>query len=272
MPVSSRGYRYRGINVFILAATSMANGYRSPVWLTFKQINELGGKVNEGEKSTLVTYWKLLEIEERDANTNELKKKKIPLLRFYLVFNLDQTTGVKLSKAVQKIQDAATDEGTYKGGVREEDAIEAAEAIVKGYENGPLVRFGSNRAAYSPTLDVIGMPDKTDFDKIEEFYATEFHEFGHSTGHSSRLNRAGITSFDHFGSGQYADEELIAELTAAMLCAEAGIDNTIENSAAYIASWKAKLTADPKLIVQAAGKAQKAVDYITGKQFEGVDA
>lgn len=265
MPVSVRGHRYRGINVFILAAQAMAQGYRSPIWLTYKQANELGGGVIPAEKATLVVFWKMLNIKDKNEYNEEVSKR-IPLLRYFYVFNYEQTAGVKLPKAMQAIQDAVESESTVTD---VNEAIEQAEAIVAGYENAPEVRHIRNtQALYRPAADIVEIADMQDFFSAEGYYDTLFHEFGHSTGHASRLNRKGVVGLDHFGSGQYAEEELVAELTAAYLCGEAGIDNQVDNEAAYIASWKAKMQADPRLIVQVAAQAQKAADHILGRHFD----
>jgi antirestriction protein ArdC len=106
-----------------------------------------------------------------------------------------------------------------------------------------------------------------DFRQVEEYYATTFHELTHSTGHASRLKRNGITSSTaHFGSEEYSQEELVAEIGASMLTGLAGfVDVTFDNSAAYIQSWLRKLKDDKTLIVKAASQAQKAVDYILGE-------
>ena len=112
--------------------------------------------------------------------------------------------------------------------------------------------------------DTIHLPDKSGFDKGNEYYSTLFHEIGHSTGHQSRVGRKGIENFDHFGSGQYAKEELVAEFVSAILCRQAGIDNTRENSEAYLKSWIGKLKNDEKLLVSASSQAHKAVKYILG--------
>ena len=108
------------------------------------------------------------------------------------------------------------------------------------------------------------MPQPDYFDNPSAFYATLFHELGHSTGHSSRLNRASIHDADvHFGSAQYGREELVAEMSAAFLCAESGIDApTLDNSAAYVASWLKAIKQDVKLVATAAAQAQKAADLI----------
>jgi antirestriction protein ArdC len=272
------GKKYRGINVFLLAVARMGCGYQSNLWLTFNQIAKQEGSVKAGSKGTLVVFWKVGQpVTKVDETTGKVKTSRPFILRYFTVFNLDQTTGVVLTKAQAKYAGspvAAVDGPTT--------AIEDAEAIVATYfvnDGSPSFVEGSDRAFYSPVEDRIVVPSKDQYeyrtqpatdgaeDDIEaivapEYYSTLFHEIGHSTGHASRLARKGIDNFDHFGSEQYAAEELVAELTAAFLCAEAGIDNTLENSAAYIANWKARLQDDPNLIVKAAGQAQKAADFV----------
>ncbi|MFB4165629.1 zincin-like metallopeptidase domain-containing protein [Alteribacillus sp. JSM 102045] len=109
----------------------------------------------------------------------------------------------------------------------------------------------------------MNVPPKSEFEDINKYYSTLFHEMIHSTGHQSRLERAGITETTHFGSKTYSKEELIAELGASMLCGITGIDNTtIDNSASYIHSWLQVLKGDKRLIIQASQQAQKAVQHI----------
>jgi antirestriction protein ArdC len=113
------------------------------------------------------------------------------------------------------------------------------------------------------------MPDRHQFTRPEFYYGTMFHEQAHATGHASRLDREGIAAPHRFGDEVYSREELVAELTAAFLCAKVGIEqDTIKNSAAYIANWSAALREDPKCIVQAASAAQKAADWMIGTQEE----
>ncbi len=120
------------------------------------------------------------------------------------------------------------------------------------------------------------MPDPERFDCAEEYYSTAFHEFGHATGHSTRLKRDAVTRFEDggfgaFGDHAYSQEELVAEMTAAFLCGHCGIEQaTLDNSAAYIDGWLQKLRADAKLLVVAAAQAQKAADWLLQKQEEAV--
>lgn len=240
----STGKPYRGINVFLLE-----DGWHG----TYKKITELGGQIRKGEKSAVAVFWNF--IERDDPKTGE--KKRIAFLRYYRVFHASQADW----------PDGMPERFTVKGGADEADRITAAEQVVAGYvkgENGPTVSHGGDRACYSPALDAVTMPELTAFKSADHYYSTMFHELGHSTGHASRLDREGVTDFDRFGSHRYASEELVAEMTAAMVSGALGIDSTIETSAAYLSHWAAQIGSDPKLIVRAAGQAQKAADLIQG--------
>jgi antirestriction protein ArdC len=239
---------YRGVNIFILASA----GYSSPYWASYKQVSEMGGQVRKGEHGTKVIFWRWIEVEDKDTG----KPKKIPFLRDYTVFNVEQCDGLE-----SKIP--TPPEKPPVGN------CEAAEAIVDAMPKRPEIKHGGHRAFYAPKSDHVGMPDKQAFDGCEEYHSTLFHELVHSTGHESRVGRPGIEDFDGFGSHQYSKEELVAEMGAAFLCGLAGIESkTLDNSAAYIASWMKKIAEDPKLVVQAAAQAQRAVDFITDKKFE----
>jgi antirestriction protein ArdC len=137
----------------------------------------------------------------------------------------------------------------------------------------PAIKTGLDRAFYSPAGDFVGMPAAEQFRTSEDFYSVLFHELTHSTGHQSRLNRKGVTGtegeWSAFGSTPYAKEELVAEMGAAFLCGQVGIvERTLDNSAAYVASWLQRLKDDRKLVVHAAAQAQKAADFILGRTFE----
>jgi len=235
---------YRGINAFMLDPGEYA---------TFKQIQDAGGKVKKGAKGHIIVFWKWLEVEDEETG----EKKTIPFLRYY--------KGFEINTQVEGLQSKRKDE-QY-----DHDPIEAAEKIIEGYQDGPPVTFAPGKAFYRPTTDMISVPALSDYHKPEEFYSTIFHEMVHSTGHHSRLNRKGVAKqAAAFGSETYSKEELIAEMGAAMLCGVAGIDNsTIDNSAAYINGWLRKIKkADKKLVVHAAGAAQRAADYIQGLQHK----
>jgi antirestriction protein ArdC len=233
--------RYQGFNSMYLACF----GYASQYWLTYKQAQDLGGNVKAGEKGALVTFWKFLATKELDPITG--KFKRIPILRYYTVFNLEQCEGIANPEP--------------ETALHEFKPVEMAESIVEGMPKRPQIRRDASMAAYSPEQDTVAVPPAESFKTAEYFYGILFHELGHSTGAVHRLDRK---IKNGFGSQEYAKEELIAEMTAAFLCAECGIERTIDNSAAYIQSWLNALENDKRLVVTAAGAAQKAANFILG--------
>ena len=241
---------YRGINTFLLHAMS----YESPFWLTFRQAQEFGGTVRKGEKACPVVFWRQLEVEDKESHEIE----KIPMLRFYYVFNTAQVDGLKNIPAT--VEPPATVSTT-------------AEEIVALMPKRPEIKHGLAKAFYSPSVDMVAMPDRARFDTEAGYFATLFHELTHASGHKSRFNRPTLTESQGFGSNPYCKEELIAEMGAAFLCGQAGIaENILENSAAYLQNWLEQLQNDKALIVQAAAQAQKAADFILGTKFDGTPA
>jgi antirestriction protein ArdC len=238
---------YRGINVFLLALT----GYGSQYWLTYRQARALGGNVRKGEHGTKIVFWKFDTYETETAD-GESEERKSAFLRYYTVFNLEQTEGLKTLLALPPAF-----------------PIESAEAIVKGMPNPPAFEQDA-QAAYIPSRDTVTMPSRTAFDSQTEYYSTLFHELTHSTGHAKRLAREGFDTPQKFGSESYSREELIAEMGSAMLCGVAGIEqSTLANSAAYLKTWIERLKSDSRLVVSAASAAQKAADYIRGESAKG---
>ena len=152
--------------------------------------------------------------------------------------------------------------------------IDKAARIVDSMPNPPVIEYGKDAAYYSPTQDRIGMPNPERFTSSESFFATVYHEASHWSGHPSRLARFSLDDPAIFGSESYSQEELVAELTSAFLCGEAGISpSTIDQSAAYLSGWLDRLRGDKKLIVIASAQAQKAADLILGRsQLDEIDA
>ncbi|HEY5298597.1 MAG TPA: zincin-like metallopeptidase domain-containing protein [Verrucomicrobiae bacterium] len=237
---------YRGINFVLLHAMH----YESPYWLTFRQALELGGNVRKGEKACPVVFWKQLEREDKQTGETE----KIPMMRFYSVFNVAQCDGLKnIPAPVQTPLNAPT----------------KPEEIIAAMPMPPEIKHGMSKAFYSPSADIVAMPDRAQFEKDAGYFATLFHELIHATGHAARLNRPTLTESAGFGSNPYCKEELIAEMGAAFICGQAGIaESILENSAAYVQNWLEQLKNDKKLIVQAAAQAQKAADFILGVKHE----
>jgi antirestriction protein ArdC len=257
MPRSlSTGKLYGGSNVLILWVTALTNGYGSPWWGTYRQISERGGQVRKGQKGVEIvrTISGVKEVTDEDG---QAKTQAWRTLRFFHVFNAEQCDWPEGSRAPKT---AAKPEGPAR--------IEAAEALVAQYlATGPSLGHGGNAAYYNPPQDHVQMPPLAQFESAEGYLSTLYHELTHSTGHTSREARQGIAegTFGRFGDAVYSEEELVAEIGAAILCAHAGIEQTtLDNSAAYIAHWLKALGEDKRLIFKAATAAQKAVDRILG--------
>lgn len=236
---------YRGFNSLFLSSLD----YSSPYFLTFNQVKSLGGSVIQGQKSYPIVFWKFINKIQKDEKTEEPVRKKFPILKYYNVFNLEQTTGIDpkhIPGIVEKVH----------------NPIPEAEELVDSYPTPPEIRHGHDGACYLPNADRVMMPDKEAFENEFYYFSVLFHELGHSSGHEDRLNRK-IRNV--FGSHLYSFEELIAEMTAAFLCGSCGFEaETIDNSAAYLKGWAGALKNNPNWLIQAAGKAQKAADYILG--------
>jgi antirestriction protein ArdC len=259
---ASTGKVYRGINHFLLAVAAQAAGYTRSSWVTFRQAKELGGSVRKGEKGLPCIFWRVLdggspsdeqEADAADDSDARSSGRRRFVIRYYTVFNVQQCEGLPAH-----LVDTSTTPAR---------AILPCDAIVSGYQAGPTIEHGFNRACYSPINDNVSMPSATVFDTAEHYYATLYHELTHSSGHPDRLGRfpsSGI--LPPFGSPDYSREELVAEMGSALLCAEAGIScATLENQAAYVAGWLKVLEQDSRAVIFAAAQAQRAVDRILGR-------
>jgi len=249
------GKAYRGINAMLLASL----GFSSPWFATFHLIKASGGSVKKGVHGFPVVFWKFLdtgaEPDGEDENTS--RRDRVPLLRYYTVFNLDQTEGIPTEK-IPPLHKLAF------------DPIEACERIVAEMPQRPEIRFTTEgRAYYRPSTDIVTMPLRESFANPAAFYGTIFHELCHAAGHESRLARKSLADRAPFGTADYSREELVAEMGAGFLCAHAGIEAaTLDNSAAYIQSWLRILKDDRRAVIVAAGQAQKAADFILDGQPE----
>ncbi|ALM50300.1 hypothetical protein AMR72_16265 [Flavobacterium psychrophilum] len=269
---------YRGINRILLTGFKPLE---NPFFLTFKQINDLKGKLKKGSKGTEVVYFtklyiyhdakKKIDISTYDKDKfkgmlssfglpiDNIEKHALPILKYYKVFNGVDIEGIDFDLA------------NFKHGLidnprpaDDEHRMPVCEAIIKIYPDpSPKHVFGGDSASYNSGSDILKMPYLTDFNTAQEYYTTFFHELAHSTGHHSRLSR---NLRNRFGSKEYAFEELIAEFSATFLSAEAGIIfHTSKNSAAYLKGWNAALTHlkdDNRFLMRAATQAQKAADFI----------
>lgn len=223
-------------------------------YATFKQWSDLGGHIKKGEKSEIVVFWKIYQKEETNEETGEKEVRKIPVLKYYNVFHISQVEGAK----------------TLEVPFREVEPIEEADKIITMYVNREHLDFKelpSNKAFYSPSCDRVVVPMKEQYENINEYYSTTFHELTHSTGHKSRLDRLETGAIASFGSETYSKEELVAEIGSASLMNMLGIETpqTFKNSTAYIQNWLQVLKNDNKFIVSASSRAEKAVNYILGE-------
>ncbi len=190
--------------------------------------------------------------DELNQDESGPKSKRRFLLRYYRSFNAEQCN------LPQTVLDQLPKVETYQ-----HDPIEAAEQIIAGMPNPPeIVRAGS-QAFYSPITDRVTLPPRELFASPEEEACTVLHEYSHASGSPKRLNRSSIAEAAPFGSPTYSFEELVAEMSAAFLCAEVGISAAVlPNQAAYIQGWLARLRSDKRLVIMAAAQAQKAADFI----------
>ncbi len=238
---------YSGINLFLLCDAPLGK------FLTYKQAQELGGQVKKGAKGYPVVFFKNFTPESFKSDPEKCEEK-IPCMRYYTVFDLSDIEGIEYDhpRMVEPRSDC--------------EINQICEQTIKSYTEREKIELRSERpdmAYYSPTNDYISIPDRGYFINDQAYYQTLFHEMTHSTGHATRLDRK-IVGKNHHSIDQYSKEELIAEMGSAFLCSKTGMldDSIIEVSASYLNNWIKILKGDPKLIVSAAGKAQKAVNFI----------
>jgi antirestriction protein ArdC len=243
--------QYRGVNIPMLWASQMEQGFSTSSWASYKQWEERGCQVRKGQKGTPIVYWGTIEIEPTDDNEEASKRM---FARYSHVFNADQVEGYEPPAPIVASSPL--------------ERISNADAFLES--TGADIRYGGNRALYQRDEDFIALPDPQAFIDTPtstaqaNFYATALHELTHWTGASHRLDRIKAKRFD---DKDCAFEELVAELGAAMLCASLGIVNDPRpDHAQYIDNWLHALKSDKKYIFQAASQAQKAADYLHGLQ------
>ena len=240
-------------------------------YLTFNQCKAEGGHVKKGAKARTVVFWKVYPKQRKDESGNVILDENgkpeidnLPVLKYFQVFHIDDCEGI-----TPKYPDHAKNATAI-------DPASDAEKIFTSYIQRECITLNreciGDKASYSPALDIITLPHVSQFDSIEEYYSTAFHEGTHSTGHRSRLNRfnaaAGVAAF---GSSEYSKEELVAEIGAACCLARIGINTagTLKNSAAYIQGWLKALKNDKRMIISAASRAEKAVALIFNDAVNG---
>lgn len=241
-------------------------------YLTYKQAQAEGGNVKKGAKGRMVVFWKMLQTTKKDSSGDVVRDsnglpvaKVVPILKYYTVFHIDDCEGIKAKWTEPDTQNDV-------------QPIEAAQAILDGYlarEHIPLISEKGNRAFYRPADDEIHLPLMEQFTDTIGYYDTAFHEATHSTGHPKRLNRISIgTNIAAFGSEDYSKEELVAEIGSCGIMHQLGLETvqSFRNNAAYIQSWLRALKNDKRMIVSAAGKAEKAIALILGNSPVEADA
>lgn len=242
---------------------------------TFKQIKDAGGMVKRGAKSKRVYFWKSIIVKDKDENGNPIigdngkeMTHKAWFLKGYAVFNIAKDTeGVNMTRleAILKAEKDAEDKAKTDG---KPTILDLPEETMRKYITREGINFGEygNRAFYMPSADAITVPPRSAFKNLEAFYGTAFHEIGHSTGTEKRLNRR---MGGRFGSYDYGREELVAEMTSAFICNSLGITTNLTENSSYIDNWKKAIKGDMEMVVYAAGKAEKALEFIlTGKKPE----
>lgn len=240
------GRVYSGINVLILWASGIEQGYGSQRWLTYRQAEKAGGHVRRGEKGTVICYADRFtpKDEAEKARGEDREARTIAFLKRFTVFNVDQCEGLPAElTSIPALPDPVM-------AVAEADRVIAA--------TGADFRIGGGEAYYSPAQDYVQVPPQAAFHDPINWYRTALHEIGHHSGHVSRLNR---DQSGAFGSAAYAKEELVAEMAAAFTCASLGIQPTVRHSD-YIGAWLEVLRTDEKAIFRAASAASKAADFL----------
>lgn len=271
LPQNLVGRPYTGSNAFLCQIHTTMEHYRMPVYLTIKQIRDVGGMIKKGEHSIPIFKWdlrikdkdgkKLSESDYRNMTKEEQAECTVrPYLKVYNEWNIDQTNLEEVNKEKYdailkrfKSEPIKDEVGMYKNEAFDNLLKEQSWVCPIEYE-----KFNES-AFYSPKRDQIVVPSKKQFNISNtpedvfkdgmEFYGTTIHEMAHSTGHESRLGRDGIVKIDQFGSDQYAKEELVAELTSALIGNAMGFDSRIrENNIAYLQNWIGSLKKDPKFL------------------------
>ena len=244
------GHRYRGINTLILGISPLTFSTGDPRWCSYKQAQEKGWQVKKGEKSTAVMFFKMLNVMEngKPVLDSDGDEKKIPLLRSFPVFHASQIEGIPPWTPPEP------GEVPWR-------TPEAVDVILQN--SGAVVRYGGDRAFFSPQTDHIQLPPKESYYTVEGFASTAMHELGHWTG-ADKPGRLGRDLSGGIQSKAYAYEELVAELCSVYTSAEIGIQPEFEQHASYLSGWLERLREDKREIFRAAADAQRAADLCLG--------
>lgn len=246
-PLRHNGIPYRGVNVLLLWGEALEKGYAAPLWMTYKQSQELGAQVRKGQHGALVVFAdRFTKTETNDKG--EAIEHEIPFMKGYTVFNVEQIDGLPAHFYAKPSNPLPLSE-----------RIAHADAFVTA--TGAEIHHGGNMAYYAPARDIIQLPPFQAFKDKESYYSTALHELTHWTRHEKRLARD--FGRQRFGDEGYAREELVAELGSAFLCADLGITPDIrDDHAAYLGHWLNILKDDKRAIFSAAAHAQRAADFL----------
>ena len=269
------GKKYRGMNNFILTLVGLSQGYKDNRWATFRQMEEKGWRFKTDEEGKSlgkgagvnVEFYTLHDRKTKkafdksvldgmdDGEKQEYMKENVfPIRKFYRVFNADLIDGIPELE---------------KREIDPNERVARADRFLQMWsENEVPIIHGGSMAYYAPSKDEIHLPPMNDFLTLQDYYSTAFHETGHSTGHQSRLNR----KLDNkFGTPEYAEEELRAEIASMFLGQEFGVSadtNAIRNNSAYVKAWIEKLEEDPSVLFKAIADANNIMKYIVAKEQE----
>lgn len=238
---------YRGINHFVTALVAFREGYSSPYWATFKQIKEMDGALVDAKgKGVPIIFYKELPSDGRDVDS----EKRRFVARHSFVFNLDLVEGIDLKLVPPERIDF--------------DQHTGAEAIIHGYVTRESIHVSTGSPSYAPATDVVNMPPMGHFISQDEYYSAFFHELAHSTGHNRRLSRFDVDQVRYESKEEYSKEELVAEITAALLCHGCGVDShaSIKNSGAYLQGWSKFIQGSAQAFTSAVSQSYKARDLI----------
>lgn len=246
------GHAYQGLlNLMLLGFESMAKGYQHPLWASFQQIRKAGGFVRAGERATPIVFSKELEVKTANTTNSDpeepTKRQKYRIFKLCPVFNVAQSD-IDPARFVDKYPVAVA---------HEDEPSEAAIRFIGGIKHD--VQFGWDIACYVPATDTIRLPDEDRFMSHADYTATHLHELVHWSGSKDRLNRLTGAAF---GSPDYAKEELVAELGAAFMTAELGVDSDRVQHPSYLANWLTALKEDAKYIFGVASLSKTAVDFL----------
>ena len=232
-------HAYKGINPLLLTIASIKNGFVSRYWASYKQWRSMGGQVRKGSKGTIIVFYRTI---EKESEQGDEKSKRFFVLRYYTLFNLDQVDGATVDN-YRPGQSNGTEPAPA-------DWTKVADEVIAA--TGADIRYGGNRAFFSPSEGYIQVPARQQFTEAKNFYGVLFHELSHWSCPTLEIK------------GEYAFEELVAELTSAFISWQLGIPQSddLTNVKAYLASWLQGMQNDPKWIFQASAAASRSADFI----------